>query len=561
MVVGRRPARMARTSVLPPLVVLCSLVAAAQAPSVLHIRVMLGQADQRVTPVARYRLLISDNPATAPPREVVTTDDGTADVRLPPGSYTVESDEPFVFDGKAYTWTQTLDVPAGRDATLELTSANADVAAADSMSHPKPGVAPNAAGANILARWQDSVIELWTPTTHASGFVVGASGWIATNQRVVASATSVEVQLTPALKVAGTVVAAQPGRDVAIIRIDPGTLASIAPVALPCSSPSPPPAVEQRVFAIGAPFRQPKSVSSGKLGRVGPHALETDLDLEPGSAGGPAFDADGTVLGVTSVVDGSDERRPDYRVVRLGDVCAVIAYAEKLAKDAAPPGAARLPVEPTRPFQPGALEAIAKQHAGSNRSPYLASSSDFDVAFITPGLIYAARHQTRPTSLPERTMRTRLPDPEAEQRARALMDFGRWSDYFADYPPVLVVRVTPRLVEGFWKMVARGAAQTQGMSLPPMKHFKSGFARMQAFCGNTEVTPIHPFLLERPISDTNTIDEGLYVFDPGALTPDCGSVRLVLYSQKSPDNGETLTVDGKLLQQVWQDFAAYHEQR
>ena len=127
--------------------------------------------------------------------------------------------------------------------------------------------------------------------------------------------------------------------------------------------------------------------------------------------------------------------------------------------------------------------------------------------------------------------------------------------------PVLVVRVTPRLVEGFWKMVARGAAQTQGMSLPAMKHFKSGFARMQAFCGNAERTPIHPFVLERPISDTSTIDEGLYVFDPGALTPDCGSVRLVLYSQKSPANGETLTVDAKLLQQVWQDFAPYRDER
>jgi Trypsin-like peptidase domain len=559
MVLGRRPARMTRTPVLPQLVVLCSLVAAAQAASILHIRVMVGQADQKVTPVAHHRLLISDNPATAPPREVVTTADGTADVRLPPGNYTVESDEPFVFEGRAYTWTQTLDVAAGHDATLELSSANADVAAADSMSHPKPGVAPNTAGANILARWQDSVVELWTPTAHGSGFVVGASGWVATNQRVVAEATSVEVQLTPALKVAGTVVAAQPGRDVAIIRIDPGALASIAPVALLCSSPSPPPATGQRVFAIGAPLRQPKSVSSGILGRVGPHALETDFDLEPGTAGGPAFDADGTVLGVTSVVDGSDERRPDYRVVRAGDVCAVMAAAEKLATDAAPPSGARLPVEPSRPFPPGALETIAKRPAGS--LPYQASSSDFDVAFITPGLIYAARHQTRPSSLPERTMRTRVPDPEAEQRARALMDFGRWSDYVADYPPVLLVRVTPRLVEGFWKMVARGAAQTQGMSLPAMKHFKSGFARMQAFCGSTEVTPIHPFLLERPISDTNTIDEGLYVFDPGALTPDCGSVRLVLYSQKSPDNGETLTVDSKLLQQVWQDFAAYREQR
>jgi hypothetical protein len=37
-------------------------------------------------------------------------------------------------------------------------------------------------------------------------------------------------------------------------------------------------------------------------------------------------------------------------------------------------------------------------------------------------------------------------------------------------------------------------------------------------------------------------------------------VKLVLYSQKSPENGETLTIDSKLLQQVWQDFAPYREQ-
>jgi S1-C subfamily serine protease len=558
--VAKEPVRMARPSFWPLVVVVSSLAAAAQAPSVLHIRVTLGGAGQMVTPVAGHRLLISDNPATAPPREVVTAGDGTVDVRLPPGNYTVESDEPFVSEGKAYTWTQTLDVPAGRDATLELTSANADTAADDSMSPPARVVSRDAAAAGILAQWQDSVVELWTATAHGSGFVVDASGWIATNQRVVGEATSVEVQVSRALKMAGTVVAAQPGRDVAVIRIDPAALASIPPLALPCSSLPQPPPTGQKVFTIGAPLRQAKSVSYGILGRVGPHALETDLDLEPGSAGGPAFDADGTVLGVTSVVDGSDERRPDYRVVRVGDVCAVIASAQKLAKDAAPPRATQLPVEPARPFPPDALEAIAKQHAGS-RAPYLASSSDFDVAFITPGLIYAARHQTRPSSLPSRTMGTRMPDPEAELRARALLDFGRWSDYVADYPPVLLVRVTPRLVEGFWKMVARGAAQTQGVSLPAMKHFKTGFARLQAFCGDTEVTPIHPFRLERPVSDTSTIDEGLYVFDPGALAPGCGSVRLVLYSQKSPDSGETLTVDSKLLEQVWHDFAAYRDAR
>ena len=107
-------------SVSPPL-------AAVQTPSVLHIKVVLAGADGKPTPVPRHALLLSDNPATAPPRRIVTGLDGTADVRLRPGNYTVESDQPVVFQGKAYQWTQIVDVAAGRDAVLELTADNAEV--------------------------------------------------------------------------------------------------------------------------------------------------------------------------------------------------------------------------------------------------------------------------------------------------------------------------------------------------------------------------------------------------------------------------------------------------
>jgi hypothetical protein len=100
---------------------------AGQPMSTLHIRVLLADAARAATPVPRYLLLVSDNPATAPPREVVTGTDGAAQLKLSPGNYTVESDRPFVFAGKRYEWTQTIDVPAGRDTVLELTLANAQV--------------------------------------------------------------------------------------------------------------------------------------------------------------------------------------------------------------------------------------------------------------------------------------------------------------------------------------------------------------------------------------------------------------------------------------------------
>ena len=139
------------------------------------------------------------------------------------------------------------------------------------------------------------------------------------------------------------------------------------------------------------------------------------------------------------------------------------------------------------------------------------------------------------------------------------MDFSNWSEYVADAPPVLLVRVTPKLVEGFWTTFARGAASTQGVSIPPIKHFKAGFVRMRALCGEVEETPIHALTLAQRGAEGDTIDEGLYVFDPGALGPQCGTVKLVLYGEKEPKKGDTRVVDPNVLKQIWQDFAPYRD--
>jgi hypothetical protein len=222
-------------------------------------------------------------------------------------------------------------------------------------------------------------------------------------------------------------------------------------------------------------------------------------------------------------------------------------------KDVAPPNGTHLPVEPARAFPADVLEDAAERRAG-NLNPYQLSSSDFDIAFITPVMIYAAQRQPERTRRGEAGKGVRAPEPAA---VRPLMEFGIWSEYLADFPAVLLVRVTPRLVEGFWTKVARGAAQTQGVSVPSIKHFKSGFSRMRAFCGDTEVTPIHPFKLQQRISESEALYEGLYVFDPGAFGPQCGTVKMVVYSEKEPEKGDSRIVDPKVLQEIWQDFASY----
>jgi S1-C subfamily serine protease len=523
--------------------------AAVQQPSVLHIKVVLVDADGKALPVPRHVLLVSANPPSAAPRRIVTALDGTADVRLTPGNYTVESDRPVVFQGKAYQWIQTLEMAAGRDAGLELTAANAEIetataAAADSAAALDPS--PK------LAQWQNSVVAIWSPTARASGFVIDPNGLIVTNQRAIGAATSVEVQLAPAVKVAANVLVADAVQDVAVLRIDPAVAASVPPVPLGCAQAHKPPADGQDIFAFGIPFRQERRMTSGTVRGVEGRTLISDLRLSSGSEGGPVFNAAGNVIGITSEDD--RDARGDSRVVRIELVCGVVASGENRMKDSAAPDGTRLPVEPVARFPVEALKAGVERHAGSVNA-YRMSSSAYDVTFITPALLYAARNSEPANG---RTGGRNRRTPDADPRVmNPLENFSNWSEYVADYPPVLLIRATPKLVEGFWTKVARGAAQTQGVSLPPIKRLKPGFGRMRVFCGQTEVTPIHPFKLEQRVAETEATYEGLYAFSADGLAPSCASVRLVLHSEKEPEKAETRVVDPKILEQIWQDFAPY----
>jgi S1-C subfamily serine protease len=547
---------MLRLLTLAALVLVIPGPATGQTLGTLRVTIVLGDAAGAATPAPRYALLVSDNPATAEPRRIITGLDGTVESKLRPGNYTVESDRPLAFRGRRYQWRQTVDIVAGRDTTLELTAANAETADAVSTD-ATPDAAPESDPGFLLHDWQPSVFAIWTPASHASGFLVDANGLVVTNQRGIGAAKTAEVQLSATVKVMARVLAADAGRDVAVLWIDPKVAAAIRPVPLACGSPGTPPDLGARLYTIGAPLRGDKDMTSGGVVEVKPHEIASDVLLPSGSAGGPVFTAGGAVVGLTSFVAvPADQRERDVRIVRGESACAVIASAEQAMKAAEPPSATVVPVEPLRPFPVDALTAAIERPAGSVK-PYLMSSADFDIALLTPTVVYADLNASTEN---RRTTSKETRDPKADLSfLRPRMDFGGWSDYIADIRPVLLVRITPRFVEGFWAKVGRAAAETQGVVLPPRKRYKSGFVRLRALCGTSEVTPIHPFDLETNISETATIDEGLYVFDPGALGPHCGTVTFELYSVTGAGKADVRAVEPKILELIWQDFAPYRE--
>jgi len=521
---------------------------AGQAPSVLRITVTLLDGAQAPAPVPRHALLISDNPPTREPRRVITTANGTVDVRLTPGSYLVESDRPVAFFGRAYQWTEIIDVVAGRDTTLALTTANAAIVPLTAASSTVGAADPAPDPSLLVEKWRESVVAVWSPTSRGSGFLVDSRGLIATDRSVVGQATSVEVQVSPTVKVPARVVSADVARDVAIVWVDPSVLTARQPVPLPCP-PATAPSLDdgQEIVTIAEPLRMPSDLVRGEVTVLRPRAIETDLRLSFGSAGGPVFNEAGELVGLTSVPDATADRRGGVNVVRSITICDAMSASRPKASGSAP-APTRLPVEPARPGLADALNASGRTVTAA-ADPPVVSSSDFDVAFLTPPALHAAGQRA------DRAGGRRTRSPEAEARIGRLTEFGAWSEYFVDLPPVLIVRVTPKLVEGFWKRLAREAARTQGADLPAFRDFTSNFLRLRASCdGAADIAPVHPFVLEHRLSEKEVIREGLYVFDPDAFGSPCGNLTLWLYSERAPDKADTLRIDPKLIDRIRQDF-------
>jgi hypothetical protein len=411
----------------------------------------------------------------------------------------------------------------------------------------------------LLLDWQNSVVTIWTAVARGAGFLIDARGLILTNQRLTGGDKTVEVQLSPAVKVIGRVILADPDKNVAIVRIDPQAAAAARPMRLRTGDGAPLVSDHEKVYAINAPFDDDKRLNAGSVKRITPRAILTDVVLDDEDLGAPLMNAHGEVVAITTKSDDAAAAAAATTAIRIDEARAVIAAAEKiLQQDGSPPGT-HLPIEAPALFPDDPLRDAVAKHKGT-LSPYRLSGEDFEVSLLTPLLTFAARYQGE--RVIGRGPGAAARDPaEIEARRRALQDFGNWWDYVRRDPPVLMIRATPKMVESVWKSILRGAAQTQGVSLPAFKRLKTGFARMQVFCGDAEVTPIHPFKIEHPDGERNTVFEGFYVFDPADVGPDCGTVKLILFSEKAPDKGDVRVVDPKILQQLYEDFAPYRVRR
>ena len=144
-----------------------------------------------------------------------------------------------------------------------------------------------------------------------SGVVIDRSGHIVTNDHVVQGAVTIVVELHDGTVVAAELLGSDPSNDLAVIRarIPDG---SAVPAVFGDSDIV---RVGEPVFAIGNPFDLDFTVTSGIVSGIDREAhqhlggrpvrgvIQTDAAVNPGNSGGPLFNAQGEVIGITTAVE------------------------------------------------------------------------------------------------------------------------------------------------------------------------------------------------------------------------------------------------------------------
>jgi putative serine protease PepD len=155
------------------------------------------------------------------------------------------------------------------------------------------------------------VVSVQAGPASGTGFVVRADGLIVTNAHVVGGADTAQVRFNDTGHlVEADVLGTDPSSDLAVLRVDSGSVPPLRPLRLANSDDV---RVGDSVVAIGHPFGLDRTATAGIVSGVGreirapdgfqiEEAIQTDAPINPGNSGGPLLDIHGRVVGVNAQI-------------------------------------------------------------------------------------------------------------------------------------------------------------------------------------------------------------------------------------------------------------------
>jgi len=408
----------------------------------------------------------------------------------------------------------------------------------------------------------DSVVTVWSEFGHGTGFIVDPRGLILTSQRVIGPSEIIAVQFDPQHKVAATLVAFDNEKDIAVLWANLSSCPNcVAAKIAPAEGKGP--GVGDKIMAVSSPMGPLKETASGVVDAMDAQGITSDIEIKPWISGGPVFNTQGLVIGLTSAAGQTTPGKGPSKIVRIAEAAALLDQARtKLASGTAPP-ATLLPVESADVFPHDALERVMDGKKFDFRS-YFFDEGDYRIMLLTPMFIYRLRTEIKNDDVKRQAKhkgRPIQPSPDITE----IWGLKNWAPYLGEYTPVIEIMATSHMRETTGSLLGR--ALVGGLNSEPWQmRFKTDFYKMKLKCGEKEIQPIQTGKIEEIVDNShrstkvvNSSSIGFYSYPPDALSPSCGQVTLELHSLKNPDKAAVKTLEGKSVERVWADFEAYRK--
>lgn len=526
----------------------CSVLARPEVV-IVHVRVVLVDKELNQKPVP---FMVVSFKGVAKTTEVKTGLDGTVQTQLPAGKYTVTVAKPAELAGKLYRWNVAVTL-AGSEQNLDLTNDNAKI---EEIATPAAASAKASGGdlTELFKRLKSSVVTVKSESGHGTGFFVDEKGLVLTNQHVVSDSEYLAVQFDREHKVRAKLLAADAEKDIALLRVNMGAFPNATAAPLYRAKDGTVVQEGERVFTIGSPLTLDKIITTGIVSKVEAHTIMSDIRISPGNSGGPLFNAAGQVIGLTTFATRGGAGVSG--IVRIEEALALLDLNREKAAGTPPPGTL-LPVEPLTQYPIEGLKS-ALQPEKFDARPYYLAAGDFDIALSTPPFDYREQEEQRLKA--ERAQRERKKKQQSPSQNQSDSDTPKaWEEEAGAHPAIFTIYVVPRPKEGLGSALGRSFSLNSAAKLK----FKSDFESMKLFCGGKEVEPIHPGRVPLTVSIENravkmqdSTYKGIYAYGPEAVSPECGEVKLEIFSSKN-SAPVTKILDDKSVQHIWADFDAF----
>jgi S1-C subfamily serine protease len=149
-----------------------------------------------------------------------------------------------------------------------------------------------------MAQIRAFVVTVFAGGGHGSGFFISEKGLLLTNEHVVRTAKLVKIKLTTGREILGEVLHTDARRDVAIVKVEEENMFPLPVRKKPLTN-------GEEVYAVGTPLSEKfnttisRGIVSGFRDMDNQKYIQSDVNILPGSSGGPLLDQSGNVVGIS----------------------------------------------------------------------------------------------------------------------------------------------------------------------------------------------------------------------------------------------------------------------